>query len=72
MKSVSISASARIGGLRLGNCTELNIGFSALETMVRAVKQWAISDGADFYERGMQALHRWRKFIAKGGDCGEK
>jgi hypothetical protein len=33
---------------------ELNIGFNALETMVRAVKQWATSAGADFYERSMQ------------------
>jgi len=29
--------------------------------------------GADFYERGTQALvHRWRKCIANGGDYVEK
>jgi hypothetical protein len=29
--------------------------------------------GADFYERGMQALvHRWRKCIANGDDYVEK
>jgi hypothetical protein len=39
--------------------TELNIGFSAMEAMVRAVKQWATSAGADFYDRSMQAhVHR--------------
>jgi transposase len=54
-------------------CTELNIGFNALETMVRAVKQWATSVGADFYERGMQAhVYRWRKCVDNGGDCVEK
>jgi hypothetical protein len=38
-----------------------------------AVEQWATSDGADFYERGMQALvHRWRKCISSGGDCVKK
>jgi hypothetical protein len=43
--------------------------FSNKDDVVRAVKQWATSAGADFYERGMQALvHRWRKCIAKGGD----
>jgi len=37
------------------------------------VEQWATSAGADFYERGMQALvHRWRKCIANGGDYVEK
>jgi len=38
MKSVSISLSTQISGLRLGNCTELNIGFSALETLVATLK----------------------------------
>jgi len=29
---------------------------------IRAVKQWATSAGANFYECGMQALvHRWQK-----------
>jgi len=42
--------------------------FPSYNAVVRAVKQWATSDGADFYERGMQALvHRWRKSIANGG-----
>jgi hypothetical protein len=40
---------------------------------VQAVKLWATSAGANFYECGMQALiHRWRKCIANGGDCVEK
>jgi hypothetical protein len=31
------------------------------------------SGAADFYERGMRALvHRWRKYIANGGDYIEK
>jgi len=37
----------------------------------QSYKLWnrAASTGADFYERGMQALvHRWRKCIANGGD----
>jgi len=39
------------------------------DTIVRAVKQWATSVGADFYECSMQALvHRWRKCIANGGE----
>jgi len=39
--------------------------FSSYDAVVRAVKQWATSDGADFYKRGMQALvRRWRKCIA--------
>ena len=43
------------------------------DAIVRAVKQWATSAGADFYELGVQALvHRWRKCIANGGDCVEK
>jgi len=43
------------------------------DAVVRAVKQWATSAGADFYECGMQALvHRWRKCIANGADYVEK
>jgi len=34
--------------------------FPSNDAVVRAVKQWATSVGADFYECGMQALvHRW-------------
>jgi len=34
--------------------------FPSYDTVVQAVKQWATSTGADFYERGMQALvHCW-------------
>ena len=34
--------------------------FPSNDVIVRAVKQWATSAGADFYECGMQALvHRW-------------
>jgi hypothetical protein len=52
---------------------ELNIGFNPLEMMVRAVKHWAISTGADFYKRNMQALvHCWQNCIANGGDYVEK
>jgi hypothetical protein len=41
-------------------CTKLNISFSVLETMVRAVKQRVTTVGADFYEHSMQALvHHW-------------
>jgi len=47
--------------------------FPSNDAIVRAVKQWATSTGADFYECGMQALvHRWRKCIANGGDYVEK
>jgi len=47
--------------------------FPSNDAVVRAVKQWATSAGADFYECGMQALvHRWRKCIANGGDYVEK
>jgi len=47
--------------------------FPSYDAVVRAVKQWTTSAGADFYERGMQALvHRWRKCIANGGDYVEK
>ena len=35
--------------------------FRSNDAVMRAVKQWAASAGADFYERGMQALvHRWQ------------
>jgi hypothetical protein len=30
--------------------------FPSNETIIAAVKQWTTSSGADFYERGMQAL----------------
>jgi hypothetical protein len=44
--------------------------FSSNDAVVRFVKQWATSAGA---ECGMQALvHRWRKCIANGGDYVEK
>jgi len=47
--------------------------FPSNDAVVRAVKQWATSAGADFYECGMQALvHRWQKSIANGGDYVEK
>jgi len=47
--------------------------FPSNNAVVRAVKQWANSAGADFYECGMQALvHCWRKCIAIGGDYVEK
>jgi len=47
--------------------------FPSYNAVVRAVKQWATSAGADFYKRSMQALvHRWRKCIANGGDYYEK
>ena len=47
--------------------------FPSYVTVIWVVKQWATSAGADFYERGMQALvHRWRKCIAKSGDYVEK
>ena len=47
--------------------------FPSNDAVVRAVKQWATSGGADFYECSMQALvHRWRKCIANGGDYVEK
>ena len=42
--------------------------FPSNDAVKRAVKQWATSVGADFYECGMQALvHHWRKCIANGG-----
>jgi len=47
--------------------------FPSNNAVVQSVKQWATSSGADFYERGMQALvHCWRKCIASGGECVEK
>ena len=47
--------------------------FPSNDAVIRAVKQWATSAGADFYECGMQALvHCWRKCIANGGDYVEK
>jgi len=47
--------------------------FPSKDAAVRAVKQWTNSAGADLYECGLQALvHRWRKFIANGGDYVEK
>ena len=47
--------------------------FPSNGVVIRAVKQRIISTGAEFYERGMQALvHRWRKCIANGGDYVEK
>jgi len=47
--------------------------FPSNDAIVRAVKQWANSAGADFYECGMQALvHRWRKCIANGGNYVKK
>jgi len=47
--------------------------FPSNDTVVRAVKQWATSAVADFYECGMQALaHRWQKCIANGGDYVKK
>jgi hypothetical protein len=47
--------------------------FPSNNAVTRAVKQWATSTGADFSERGMQALvHRWQNCIANGGDYVEK
>jgi len=47
--------------------------FPSYDAIVRAMKQWVTSAGANFYELGMQALvHRWRKYIANGGDYVEK
>jgi len=43
------------------------------DALVRAVKEWATSAGADFYECGMPALvHHWRKCTANGGVYVEK
>jgi len=47
--------------------------FPSYNAVVQAVKQWATSAGADFYDSGMQALvHLWQKCIATGGDYVEK
>ena len=47
--------------------------FPSYDAVVRAVKQWATSAGADSYERSMQPLvHCWRKCIANGVDSVEK
>ena len=41
--------------------------------VIAAVQQWIASDGADFYEGGMQALvHCWQKCIANGGNYAEE
>jgi len=43
--------------------------FPSYDAVVWAVKQWATSTGAGFYEQGMETLVRcWRKCIANGGD----
>jgi hypothetical protein len=47
--------------------------FPTNDVVVRAVKQWATSAGAYFYDRDMQALfHRWRKCVANEGVYVEK
>jgi len=47
--------------------------FLSNDAVLRALKQWATSAGADFYECRMQALfHHWRKCIVNGGDYVEK
>ena len=47
--------------------------FRSNDAVVRAVKQWAISAGADFYEHGTQApVHCWQHCTANGGDSVEK
>jgi hypothetical protein len=47
--------------------------FPSYDAVIQAVKQWATSAGADFYESGMQALvHRWQKCIVSGDDYVEK
>ena len=47
--------------------------FPSTETVTAAVKQWVISNGADFYECSMQDLVLcWQKCIASGGGCVEK
>jgi histone-lysine N-methyltransferase SETMAR len=47
--------------------------FPSYGAVIRAVKQWATSAGADFYERGMQVVvHCWRKWVANSGDYVEK
>jgi hypothetical protein len=43
--------------------------FPSYNAVLQAVKQWAATNGADFYQRSMQALvHCWRKCIANGYD----
>jgi hypothetical protein len=47
--------------------------FPSNDAIIRAVKQWATSAGADFYKCGMQALvHHWQKCIAISGDYVKK
>jgi hypothetical protein len=47
--------------------------FPSSNAIIRAVKQWATSTGADFYECSMQVLvHRWQKCITSSGDYVEK
>jgi hypothetical protein len=47
--------------------------FPSNDAVIRAVKQWATSTGADFYKGSMQALvHRWQKCTANGDDNVEK
>jgi hypothetical protein len=46
--------------------------FPSYDAVVRAVTHWATSAGANFYERGTQAVHRSLKCIANGGDYVEK
>jgi hypothetical protein len=47
--------------------------FPSNDAVVRAVKQWTTTAGAEFYKCGMQALvRRWRKRIANVDDCVEK
>jgi hypothetical protein len=43
------------------------------DVVLAAVRKWLASAGADFYERGIQALvHRWQKCITNGGDYVKK
>jgi hypothetical protein len=43
--------------------------YPSYDAVVQAMKQWATSTGADFYEHSMQVLvHRWQKCIANGGN----
>jgi len=47
--------------------------FPRNDAIIRAVKQWATSADADFYEHSIQALvHHWRKCITNGGDYVKK
>ena len=46
--------------------------FPSKYAVVQAVKEWATSTGADFYEHGTQApLHCWQHCTANGGDSVE-